>query len=218
MSKLSSKAFYWLFNASFYLFVIVAIVVASIEVTRWVRSDYSASYSFGAIKPNEIATHKAQKFDLTPLNPEVLNPFLVTSEWKITFDAADRSIKVLMSVIVFLQIAYVFLILLTLRSFVFSLKNSEAFTMQNVTRLQRLGIFLLLIEPLSWISTYFFRSWLAEHLEITFKNVSTAYQLGYSLGAREFVWNWIFAGLLVLTIAEVFKQGLKLKEEADLTV
>jgi hypothetical protein len=218
MNKRSSNAFYWLFNTAFYVFIIVAVVIAGIEIFQLAKNDYTTSYSFGAISPREIVTHQVQKFDLVPLRPGILKPLLVTSEWKITFDASEPSIKILMATIASFQIVYVFFILLTLRSFVFSLKNGEAFTLQNITRLQRLGILLLLIEPLSWIGTYFSRSWLADHFQLAFAQVSTSYRIGYSLGAREFVWNWIFAGLLVLTIAEVFKQGLKLKEEADLTV
>lgn len=217
MNKVPSTLFYWLFNATFYVFIAITVAITGFEVSRWFRNDYRTTYSIGSFRPTEMA-YEVPKVTLTPLTNSVLTPALMPTEWRVTFDAADRSIKIMMTVVLFLQLLFVFVILWTLRSFVFSLKNKEAFSLLNIARLQRLGILLLLIEPLYWCSKYFFRSWLTEHVNIKIKSLSMPYQFGYSLGAREFIWNWFFAGLLVLTIAEVFKQGLKLKEEADLTV
>lgn len=218
MNKTPFQSFYWLFSIVFYLFIIISIILVGIEVSRWVRSEYSATYSFGGIKPNEIKQVESQKFNLTATDSKIRTPYLTPSEWKITFDAADPSIKIYMSFILFVHLGYILLILITLRSFVLSLKHNQVFTLGNIKRLQRLGLLLLLIEPLSWAGRYFYRLWMSQHMDVIFENVSFAYRLGYSLAAREFVWNWILAGLLVLIISEVFKQGLTLKEEVDLTV
>jgi hypothetical protein len=41
---------------------------------------------------------------------------------------------------------------------------------------------------------------------------------GSSTANGTFVSSWIVAGLIILVIAEVFKQGLRMKEEQDLII
>jgi hypothetical protein len=218
MKKLPLNAFIWLFNLTFYLFVIAALLFAVIEVSRWLMPNYVASYSFDSIRPSTLETFQRQEFDIVAARDQILNPQLVTEKWRITFESKDLPVKMYMSVIALLHMLYALAILIFLRSFVLSLKNNEAFTLQNIKRLQKLGTLLILIEPLRGLSRLIRRQWIIDHLNISFTDYSIGHLLGYALGSGAFIWNWILAGLLVLTIAGVFKHGLKLKEEVDLTV
>jgi hypothetical protein len=219
---LSYRIFHGFFEISFYLFILAATIIIGVEVNRWLQNDYVARYSVGSILPDDLKDTAKEKIAVKSRTGQVRNSYLTTGKWILNFEANDQSVKGFMMFKRVTQFAYVFLIFYTLRKFVLSLKSKEAFTIQNIRRLRILGLLLLLIEPLSWAVRYFSKMWMHEYFLLQTVDHSTAYgigyKLGFALGSGDFVWNWIFAGLLVLVIAEVFKHGLHLKQENDLTV
>lgn len=218
MNNLSTKAFYALFNVVFYLFMAMAVAIIGLDIARWLKPDFSVTHSFASIQPEDLRNPNPQKFDLTPLSADVKDPYLITNEWKLTFEAPGWPVRLYISALSLIIVGFILLVLFTLRAFVMSLQRNETFTRQNIKRLQRIGVLFLMIEPFRWIAKYFFNQWLISYFSLEVVSRSLAYQLGYALGNGKFVLNWIFVGLIVLVIAEVFKQGLKLKEEVDLTV
>jgi hypothetical protein len=218
----SYSVFHWFFEITFYLFILMAVIVIGVEISRWAQNDHVASYSVGSILPDNVKDASAEKIEIKPRTKQVSNSYLTTSKWILNFKASDRSVKGYMAMMAIIKIGYIFIIFYTLRKFVLSLKNKEAFTVHNVQRLRILGLLLLLIEPLNWMGRYFSKKWISAHFIFDLPEESTAhgigYKVGYAIGAGDFVWNWILAGLLILVISEVFKQGLQLKQENDLTV
>jgi hypothetical protein len=218
----SYRVFHWFFEISFYLFILMATIVIGMEINQWLQRDYVARYAVGSILPDDLKDTTKEKIAVKARTEQVSNSYLTTSKWVLSFEANDRSIKGFMMFKTVIQFAYIFVIFYTLRKFVLSLKSREAFTILNVRRLRILGLLLLLIAPLNWAGRYFSRLWMNDHFILQQTDHSAAhsigYKIGFALGSGDFVWNWIFAGLLVLVIAEVFKHGLHLKQENDLTV
>jgi hypothetical protein len=219
MGKQSIGPFYTLFNAAFYVFVLIAAIIVVKELVEWGDDEEIVNLS---IRSELLEAPVPQKVMLASKDPLLPEYELVTSAWGIKFATPDLWIRISRTMILFFRIGFALIVLFIMRSFLRSLLASETFTVQNINRLQRIGCLILLIEPFQWASNYFTKQLLFQYFKMDTVDKSLAFRLGetvgYALGSGDFVFNWIFAGLLVLTIAEVFKHGLKLKEEADLTV
>jgi hypothetical protein len=218
MKSLSYKALYWLFEITFYLFILTCAIILTTEAVKHFKGDVPDHYSFGSIDPQRVDGYMLEKTDVIPKSEGVTNSQMVINELKLTFDSTSKSTKLFLFSLALIQFSYVFIILLLLRKFIHSLKHNDTFTLSNVRYLTAIGIMLLLIEPLYWLGRLVVRTWIENNFTITFIESSAASKIGFSLGSGSFLSNWIAAGLLVLVIAEVFKQGLRIKEENDLTV
>ncbi len=105
--------------------------------------------------------------------------------------------------------------------------RGESFTRQSLRLVQIIGVSLLVFSLVSAVAESWFThelySYLAQHAVITVSGTSLHLPLprgfsissghGFPLGNSAF-----FTGLLVLALSEVFRQGLALKRENDLTV
>ncbi|HEY0742917.1 MAG TPA: DUF2975 domain-containing protein [Chryseosolibacter sp.] len=211
------KTLYSLFNVVFYLFVTLSALAIIYEFTR-LNESKTESYTFTNIPAESIVKPDAQTFDLTATTSDVMKPQLVTSEWSLRFENTSLAIRLQRLILTTIKIVFLFIVLLLVRAFIFSVRKNETFTLQNIKRLQRIGILFLLIEPYQWIASAIRKEWILTHFNIESVSKGLGYRVGYLLGSGKFLWNWILVGLLVLVIAEVFRQGMKLKEEVDLTV
>jgi hypothetical protein len=219
MNKDSLKSFYGIFNVVFYTFIVAAIIVVAIETIRLFDPNEIVRHSMDA---HRLETPTPQVFDLVSKETAIENAQLTTNKWTISFVTTSWPLRIYRFALVLVRTGFVVVLLIILRAFVQSLRVDETFTILNVRRLQRIGILLLLIEPFGWIGKYLTRQWLIGLLNLDVTDKSVSYRIGeaigFALGSWDLVSNWLLAGLLVLVIAEVFKQGLKLKEEVDLTV
>jgi len=102
--------------------------------------------------------------------------------------------------------------------------RGESFTQQSVTLVQLVGASLIVFSFVSAFAENLFvhaaYSYLAQHAVVTLSGTSLRLPAGHGFelhvghgGSPIF-----FSGLLVLALAEVFRQGLVLKNEHDLTV
>lgn len=111
-----------------------------------------------------------------------------------------------------------------------NVSRGDAFTEANVKNLHKIGVMILLLTfggnlLASWTLANM-AGYLSEHVEATGIEIdytpTNHHRRGLSLYADYFVLNidavGIFGGLLVLALGEAFRQGLKLREENDLTI
>jgi len=102
--------------------------------------------------------------------------------------------------------------------------RGESFTKQTVQLVQLVGAALIVFSVVSyWAETWFFRSvyfYLAGHatLMISGATIHLPHVHGYELPHPTGGSPIFLSGLLVLALSEVFRQGLALKSEHDLTV
>lgn len=111
-----------------------------------------------------------------------------------------------------------------------NVSRGEAFTESNVKNLHKIGVMIIALT----IGGNFFASWtlanmasyLSENVEATGIEIdytpTNHHRRGLSLFADYFVINVDFAGILggmlVIALGEAFRQGLRLKEENELTI
>jgi len=105
--------------------------------------------------------------------------------------------------------------------------RGESFTQQTVRLVQIIGVSLIVFSLVSAFADSWFHhaifSYLAQHAEVSISGTSLhlpqphGFRIsgghGFPFGSSAF-----FTGLLVLALSEVFRQGLVLKHENDLTV
>jgi hypothetical protein len=114
-----------------------------------------------------------------------------------------------------------------------NVERGEAFTERSVQLLQVIGITIIVFTCLSAATTawhnHAIKTFLEEHADpqgIEIQGIKMAFTIPYSnsitVNSREFgfhfSWEGILTGLLVLSLAEVFRQGLALKQDNELTV
>jgi hypothetical protein len=107
-----------------------------------------------------------------------------------------------------------------------NVENGETFTTGNLRLIRWLGT-LLIVEALAsfamrWWSAHTIAIYVKEHLSIRGLEVTPPRAVDMLLGgipsSAEFAFNQVIIGLLVLCLTAVFRQGLKLQQDADLTV
>jgi hypothetical protein len=105
-------------------------------------------------------------------------------------------------------------------------ENGEIFAAANLLLVQRLGWLLIADALLSFAvrlwSSHYIAAYVTENLSFRGLEVVTPQSADLLLRGEpssvEIAINQIIIGLLVLCLTEVFRQGLKLKQEAELTV
>jgi hypothetical protein len=101
--------------------------------------------------------------------------------------------------------------------------RGESFTAQSMHLVQAIGVSLLVYSVITAVSENWFAhaaySYLVDHSTLTISGTTlhlpSPRNLSHSHG---FLGPIFFSGLLVLALSEVFRQGLALKSENDLTV
>ncbi len=106
-----------------------------------------------------------------------------------------------------------------------NVENGASFTPQSVRLVQIVGGTLIAFSLVSAVGGSWFAhamyAYLAEHTQIAISGTSVQLPPAGNmslLGRFPFVRPIFFCGLLVLALAEVFRQGLALQRESDLTV
>lgn len=221
MNSINYKALKWLMDISIftYLFIFI-LIVAIFGWKQW--GENTVSYSIGTSIRENLRIDTTQGTVRSVSTTTVFEPTLEASDVRIRFKTKDTLIKIMFSIVIVIYFGYLLFIMFTLRKFVTSLKSGNPFIVQNVKRLRTIGFLLLMIDPLRWVVSLIFQLTLDNRFQYTGQesNIFSRlfYKLGHNLGSASFISTWIIAGLIVLVIAEVFKQGLKMKHEQDLTI
>ncbi len=212
MKTLSYRVLYILSELSFFLFIVFAIGFTFIEGRDLINSDHAADYIVGAFDSNVI--HKEEiSIGQSPLEKADVENY----GWYLNFSSRNTNVKIFMFLLVGAKIIYIFFILFVLRRFVLSLKVNSVFTIDNVKRLRIVGILILFISPFQLVLKFIERLWLDNYLALELP-AKLIRHFGYIRGIDSELWTWMISGLLILVIAEVFRQGLIMKEEQDLTI
>ena len=137
--------------------------------------------------------------------------------WSLHLGPFNGSFGFLFMLISILEGAYILWILFVLRSVVLSIKECKSFHFSNVKRFQKMGFLFLLIEPYHWISEFFWRSFFQNYPGLRFQDFLSATSIKFSMGGSSSI-TWILIGGICLLLAEVFRQGLEMKKEQELTI
>lgn len=129
--------------------------------------------------------------------------------------------------LLFLNVAFMAGVFDLLRRVFRNVGRGESFTQQTLRYMQILGVSLLVFSLVlaaaeSWFEYALF-NYLAQHAAITIAgnaiHIPASHEIQISSGGSfPFGTPMFFTGLLVLALSEVFRQGMALKREHDLTV
>ncbi|GCC52495.1 hypothetical protein SanaruYs_27320 [Chryseotalea sanaruensis] len=222
MKTLSYKALRLIINVSLILYVLGGTFMAIFLIGKGMDED-STTFRVG-LPDRAYYTLNQEVGVVQAKSSEIKEQVLVTNKVAIEFKTASTYIKTVFLSYGVSSFFYSLIIFLFIRAFVNSLRDQSVFTVQNVKRLRIIGILLLLAAPLNALQDYFMRSLVEDYFTHSIFNLDggIAGRLGLWLGSSTangtFVSSWIIAGLIIMVIAEVFKQGLQIKEEQDLTI
>jgi hypothetical protein len=219
MKALSYKVLLWIINLSLFIYIIGGVIILSfylsgkIDSTHFLlgldtRRNYPLSQHFSTISSDDSS---------------IVEPSLVATDLAISFNTKSPVLQSLFLGMTIFQILYTGLIIITLRRIVKSLQIKNPFSTKTIRELRLVGILLLLIEPLHWIGDFvkyyvidnFFTHSIPDSGGFVY---SAGYWIGLNFGQGSLASSWVAAGLIVLILVEVFKQGLQIKEEQDLTI
>lgn len=223
MKTTAYQALYRFYEFIFFTFILGSLCVFGFIITDLIKDDLAITYSLEKVEEkNFIPADSVIQFPVKSNNSSVVDANVKPDGWDITFTTTDNGIQYFMAMRIVLTIVYLFIIFFTLRKFIHSFKHNLVFTIENIRRLQRIGMLILLIDPLRWVSNFIKTQWIEHYFEALQSTESIVYTLsykvGYALGSGGFILHWTLTGLIILVIAQVFKQALALKEEQELTV
>lgn len=222
MKTLSYKALRLIINVSLLLYVLGGTFLAIFLIGKGMDED-STTFRVG-LPDRAYYTLNQEVGVVQAKSSEIKEQILVTNQIAIEFKTTSNYIKTIFLSYGASSFLYSLIIFLFVRAFVNSLSNQSVFTNDNVKRLRIIGILLLLAAPLNALQSYFMQSFVDENFVHSIFNLDEGItrRLGFWLGSSTangtFVSSWIVAGLIIMVIAEVFKQGLQIKEEQDLTI
>lgn len=107
------------------------------------------------------------------------------------------------------RLIWSFTIFWLMRSFVLSLKKGHPFTHANTRLLLTSGIMVAVFPLLNWLTRQWEWSWLSSRF--LFPDFEANPSIGFQTGL-------FFTGLVLLLVAGVFREGVKMREENELTI
>jgi Protein of unknown function (DUF2975) len=129
--------------------------------------------------------------------------------------------------VILLSTIYFALLFDLLRRLFRNVGRGDSFTQQSLRLVQTIGVSLLVFSLLSAVAESWFSrellTYLAQHTAVSISGTALHFPVPEGTvisggGGSPFGSPYFFSGLLVLALSEVFRQGLALKSENDLTV
>lgn len=223
MKTTAFQILHGLYGLVFYSFVVGATCIVVLQTVDLIKGDHTIKYSLSEVNEEKfVPTDSLRSIPVRAKSNAIKDASVIPDSWNLTFTTSGLSIQYFMALAKLMTLIYLFMILYTLRKFIYSLKQDMVFALDNIKRLQRLGILLVLIDPLRLIVDFIRSTWIKSYFD-AFQNQESVgytlgYKVGYTLGSGGFILQWTLTGLIVIVIAQVFKQALKIKEEHELTV
>jgi len=123
---------------------------------------------------------------------------------------ANRSFLIVSRIFQIVFIAIMFLVICLLRKIFRDLvKEKSPFQVENPRRIRRIGYLIIIGAILSSFFDFYVWHYIARHISIP--DVSFSYGIGFNL-------ETIFLGLVILVLSEIFRSGVQLQEDRDLTI
>lgn len=215
MSTLTNKILIWVVNIFFFGTILITVLIAGIYLWKELSGRPEENF-FVQFKTGTYFKIDETEAVVKAVDAQIENPLLVTNNLSVNFNTTDSAVRIFLLSSAVLMLVYYLVMLFIVRKIVLSVRYETPFVDANVSRLRMLGIMLLLIEPLTWLGKTIMLRNLSAFVEVEFFKKSYD-QL--SLGVPfQFFSTWIITGVLVLILAEVFRSGIALKNESELTI
>lgn len=195
-----------LINIAWYVaMLLLALSVCILTVSPWVDPPrVEVGFAVPAAFRLEPDTHH-----VTASSFDVANVHLENANGSLRFSPRNRIVVAVAAVVLIVVLALTMWVLGLLRAVFHTLRAGRPFVAANATRIRRIAYAVIVAEVA--------RSMFA-HVGMRYAMTNFAVQ-GVRLEARLDV-NWValICGLIILVIAEVFREGTRLDEEQSLTI
>ncbi len=204
-TPLSIKIIYWFTNFIVGLIALVLVVMVAINILLY-TDVLGEDVQLHIELPGTIDLKETGYFNLPDQKVEVE---LVEVSGKIHFINTPPKITRKLMPVIFIAIGFVGFLTWTFRKFIKNVKDGNIFTLKNIALLKRIAYGLVAF-------------WLFEviYMRIAFYYISQKLEFENLQVRSEFTdQSWVlFVALLIWVLAHIFMTGVKLKEEADLTI
>lgn len=204
-SPLSIRIIYWLTNFASVLYVFVSVLLLTLVVLQ----------SFGIWEDNiNVNLELPLKLDILNegmlnLKSEVLNVEIVEAQGKIHFIDTSASLSKWLLPVMFITIAILGYLIFTFRKFIVNVKHHVIFDQENVTLMKRLAYGLVGMWFVAVVYARVFYYVVASNMYIA--NVKISSEIPDYFGI-------FLAGLFTWMFAHIFKVGLDLQNDKELTI
>lgn len=117
--------------------------------------------------------------------------------------------KIVLIFLEMIRLGFFFFIIFLFRKIIASFKHTGPFVYENVRRLKNISFTFISMDVYYFLLTIFSFFWL--HPKPVFSEISIFRNISFDL-------KYVFIGLLIYTIAEIFRAGANLKKEQELTI
>ena len=139
------------------------------------------------------------------LPPGVIN--VMNGNFYLPVDNNWQNILLLLAASIAISAVFI-IITYQLKLLFLSLSNNQPFDALNVVRIRNTGIGLIVLSLLLFFSNIIINQFLQSHF-IWDKGISLTYTFNIS---------YLIAGIILIIVAEIFNEGVTLKEETNLTI
>lgn len=162
---------------------------------------------------NHIIAHVRkvpQNLVITSDNPSISGTSLKLKDLVIQYKTKyDIPMKIYTYGFLMLAVGLWLLVIILLIKIVKTLENNNPFILKNVVRIRQIAVLLILLAPLQMFITYGYGLLINTRFYLNGNELGTKINIGFET---------ILVGLIVLVIAEVFRTGVELKQDQDLTI
>lgn len=134
---------------------------------------------------------------------------LLATEYDLEFPASMET-KVASAIAALLAIIYFFWVFQLIINLVKSVQSGQSFSRENITRLKRIALLVIIGPILLWILQYGYMAYFISLHELP-EQLGLQFHMQLNFGV-------LIMGLLLYAIAIAFGEGLKMREEQELTI
>jgi Protein of unknown function (DUF2975) len=177
--------------------VLITVILATAFLKQNISLNFPLAFSSVTIKTVASVSKNAPPGILSVMNGNFYMP--VDNNW--------RNILLLLAACI--AVCSVFIIITYQLKLLFSsLSNNQPFDALNVLRIRNTGIWLIVLALLLFFSNIIINQFLQSHFTWG-EGISLTYKFNIS---------YLVAGIILIIIAEIFNEGVTLKEETNLTI
>ena len=188
------------------------------------NNHYSVNKNKGeTLKDNEARVYSYNDLDKNPVFSAELQNYGMRALVELKINTLRD--KILFVIPKWIEMIIVWVLIFQLYTILKNFKNDIIFDTKNILKVQIIGSMMIALFLLSFLTNYIYNFYLissisykTKHLSFLPNNLSYQAIRLFMTPEKEIVFTNLYVGLITLILATIFKRGLALQKEQDLTV
>ncbi|MFC1493352.1 DUF2975 domain-containing protein [candidate division KSB1 bacterium] len=195
-------------NFLWYFLLIVIGIMAVLIVFKLVPG-FNDFLSLNNFKAPVLFSHEGPVIQINSSNPEFNNVEVKVLTGELTMNASSTGFWLMVTEAMLIWILMGMFILFQVRKIFYNLTKEHPFEQENVKRLRIIGFAMIGAEIINWLLFWI--------MNLIYSDDFYLYPGEISFGLDKNI-TVIFIGLVILVIAEIFRVGLDMRKEQELTI